>query len=113
LPAGVVVSRPALGIGVPVVTVLNNTSRDMREFVLGQFTLGLAHLLAGCSQVDRGDHDRSLLHSALRRTYFDRAGMRSAGRLPADPGGGGGGGGAPSPIRTRPTSRDTIEFLCR
>jgi hypothetical protein len=77
LQAGVVVSRPALRIGVPVVTVLNNTSRDMREFVLGQFTLGVAQLLAGCSHVGRGDHDRSLLHflsprsPALRRTYFD------------------------------------------
>src|SRR5262245_24121041 len=52
----------ALGIGVSVVTVLNNTSPDMGEFVLGQFTRGLVHLLAGCSHVDRGDHDRSLLH---------------------------------------------------
>ena len=88
----------------------------MREFVLGQFTLGLAHLLAGCSHVDHGGHDRSLLHflsrrsAALRRTYFDPVGMRLAARVPPDPGGGG--AGAPSPIRTPPTSRDTMEFFC-
>jgi|KBSMisStaDraftv2_1062788.scaffolds.fasta_scaffold2079260_1 hypothetical protein len=47
---------------------------------------------------------------ALRRAYFDPVGMPLAGSVPTDPRSGDGGGG-PSPIRTRPTSRDTIEFF--